>query len=149
MAGAKKIITAIKKANLNPKPKPTSKTAEAIKKKKAALLLAKKKADAAYAKYVEQHRAGGKELRDKRKKETQAQKDKRQELEYEASRQERTSPMQKGGVAKKKKGMARGGMKKKTMARGGAMMKKKGMAKGGMKKKGYSRGGAAKRVMKK
>ena len=47
--------------------------------------------------------------------------------------------MAKGGTPKKKKGMARGGMKKKGMARGG--MKKKGMAKGGMKKKGYSKGG--------
>ena len=37
--------------------------------------------------------------------------------------------MAKGGTPKKKKGMARGGMKK------------KGMAKGGMKKKGYSKGG--------
>ncbi len=35
-----------------------------------------------------------------------------------------------GGMAKKKKGMAKGGA-----------MKKKGMAKGGMKKKGYSKGG--------
>ena len=40
------------------------------------------------------------------------------------------TPMKKGGVAKKKKGMAKGGV-----------MKKKGMAKGGMKKKGYSKGG--------
>jgi hypothetical protein len=40
--------------------------------------------------------------------------------------------MNKGGMSKKKKGMAKGGMmKKKGMAKGG-MMKKKGMAKGGM-----------------
>ena len=76
----------------------------------------------------------------------------------------------KGGMTKKKKGMARGGaMKKKGMAMGGlkkpaagqtglkklpttvrnkmgyakngGMMKKKGMARGGMKKKGYAMGG--------
>jgi len=54
----------------------------------------------------------------------------------------------KGGMTKKKKGMARGGaMKKKGMAKGGAMMKKKGMARGGamMKKKGMARGGAMKK----
>ena len=52
----------------------------------------------------------------------------------------------KGGMTKKKKGMARGGaMKKKGMARGGAMMKKKGMARGGaMKKKGMAMGGLKK-----
>jgi hypothetical protein len=44
------------------------------------------------------------------------------------------------GGSMKKKGMARGGMKKKGMAVGGAM-KKKGMARGGMKKKGYAMGG--------
>jgi len=33
--------------------------------------------------------------------------------------------MARGGTLKKKKGMARGGMKKKTMARGGAMAMKK------------------------
>tara|TARA_R100001591_G_scaffold4567_1_gene10437 strand:+ start:236 stop:448 length:213 start_codon:yes stop_codon:yes gene_type:complete len=38
--------------------------------------------------------------------------------------------MNKGGMTKKKKGMARGGA-----------MKKKGMAKGGMRKKGYAMGG--------
>ena len=40
--------------------------------------------------------------------------------------------MAKGGTPKKKKGMARGGMKKKGMARGG--MKKKGYSKGGLKR---------------
>ena len=44
-----------------------------------------------------------------------------------------------GGAAMKKKGMARGGMKK-GYAMGGSM-KKKGMARGGMKKKGYAMGG--------
>ena len=38
--------------------------------------------------------------------------------------------MNKGGMTKKKKGMARGGA-----------MKEKGMAKGGMRKKGYAMGG--------
>ena len=82
--------------------------------------------------------------------------------------------MAKGGTPKKKKGMARGGMKKKGMARGGlkpapnkgaaslpkgvrnkmgfmkkgGMTKKKGMARGGMKKKGYAKGGAAKKSKK-
>ena len=50
----------------------------------------------------------------------------------------------KGGAMMKKKGMAKGGMKKKGMAKGGAMMKKKGMAKGGMKKKGMAMGGLKK-----
>ena len=45
------------------------------------------------------------------------------------------------GMKMKKKGMAKGGMKKKGMAAGGANMKKKGMAKGGMKKKAYTKGG--------
>ena len=43
--------------------------------------------------------------------------------------------MNKGGMTKKKKGMARGGAamkKKKGMAKGGATMKKKGYAAGGM-----------------
>ncbi len=43
--------------------------------------------------------------------------------------------MNKGGMTKKKKGMARGGAamkKKKGMAKGGAAMKKKGYAAGGM-----------------
>ena len=81
------------------------------------------------------------------------------------------TPMKKGGVAKKKKGMAKGGMKKKGYSKGGlkpapnkgaaalpkavrnkmgfmkkgGMTKKKGMARGGMKKKGYAKGGSAKR----
>jgi len=49
-----------------------------------------------------------------------------------------------GGAMMKKKGMARGGMKK-GMAMGGSMMKKKGMAMGGMKKKGMAVGGAMKK----
>jgi hypothetical protein len=48
-----------------------------------------------------------------------------------------------GGAMMKKKGMARGGMKK-GMAMGGSM-KKKGMAMGGMKKKGMARGGMKKK----
>ena len=86
----------------------------------------------------------------------------------------KTMTDKKGGMAKKKKGMARGGMKKKGYSKGGlkpapnkgaaslpkgvrnkmgfmkkgGMTKKKGMARGGMKKKGYAKGGAAKRSKK-
>ena len=42
----------------------------------------------------------------------------------------------KGGGMMKKKGYAKGGMKKKGYSKGGAMMKKKGMAKGGAARRG-------------